>query len=427
MTLRRTRGWLTALGVAALIGAACSPADERLELPAVPEDAVTTTTPAPLPIAPISVPGRLLVLGDDHEITIMNPNGANPRVIAGPAPDDVERDKPSWSTDGTRVAWTEGIFGETTELVIASTDGAEITRTEVPFPAQYIAWGPDDAAIALMGNDFEGDLRILTHDVATGANFDIGNGVPMYFDWAPDGAAILLHIDDSFELVPLDGSERTLVTTDGEFRVGAFVGGNVVYAMDAGIGEVLVVGEDISTRPRGILRYAAPAAFVAHPDGDRLAILARGARESQSVVEFDDPLLSTLAPARLEILDLRTGELETVIEAPVIAWFWSPDGERLLYGAPDTETGDVRIRWWVYEDGESTRFAAFTPNGDFAREYLAFFDQFARTTRFWSPDSTAFTYSGGDPTTNGIWVQVVGEPEPHLVARGRVAVWSPTG
>ncbi len=200
----------------------------------------------------------------------------------------------------------------------------------------------------------------------------------------------------------------------------------MIYSVDTGIGEVLVVGDEVGARPRGVMRYAAPAAFVAHPDGDRIAILARGARESQAVVEFDDPVLATLAPSRLEILDLATRELETVVEAPAVAWFWSPDGEMLLYSTTENIDGEVKIVWSIYEDGRSTELSSFTPTGDFARGYLAFFDQYARTTSFWSPDSKAFTYSGGSTREAGIWVYALEEGEPRLVFPGRAATWSPT-
>lgn len=422
--MSRTR--LTAVALAlAVAAAACSPEGDRTE---PSRDAPPDPAPAPTDgIADLDVAGRLLVLGDRYEITIIEPDGSDPVVLAPPAEGDVERGKPAWSPDGSTVAWTEGVFGQTTELVTVTGDGAEIGRALVPFPAEYVAFSPDGSAIALLGNDLEGDLRLIVHEVATRSSFDIDTGAPMYFDWHPTDRAVLVHVADRLDLVDLGDLSRTRVNADGEFRIGAFVGDNVIYGIDTAIGEVLVVGENVSARPRGIMRYAAPAAYVAHPDGDRIAILARGARESQAVVEFDDPVLATLAPARLEILDLDTGELETVVEDPAVAWFWSPDGERLLYSTTVVDEGDVKIQWSIYEDGGSTALGSFTPTGDFARGYLAFFDQYARTTTFWSPDSRAFTYAGGDATSAGIWVQVLGEEEPRLVSPGRTAVWSPTG
>jgi hypothetical protein len=61
-----------------------------------------------------------------------------------------------------------------------------------------------------------------------------------------------------------------------------------LYAVDAGIGEVLVLRENDAEPPRGVLRYAAPAALAMDPTGNRVAVLARGSRESAAVVEFDD-------------------------------------------------------------------------------------------------------------------------------------------
>ena len=135
-----------------------------------------------------------------------------------------------------------------------------------------------------------------------------------------------------------------------------------------------------------------------------------------------------------------------LVEGPAVAWFWSPDGERLLYSIPVVEEGETMVKWWVYENGASEELASFVPSAIFGRQYLAFFDQLARSVSFWSPDSTAFVFAGGRPRPHdednelsdfgsgladrfqhrrGIWVQLVGQHEPARIADGLVAVWSP--
>jgi TolB protein len=403
----------------------------------------------PLSDSTSQLPGQLAVLGVDESIKVMDPDGSDVVVLAPPAAGSSieERTQPTWSPDGERVAWTETTTTGEVELVTSMRSGFGLTRIEFPFMAAYIAWSPDGERLAVMGNDLEGGLRTaLTR--SGGPVRHVESGAPAYFDWSPDSSGLLLHIDDRLEFAPVDGSERISVETDGDFRVGAFLGSRLLYAVDAGIGEALVIGDDMASVPTGIMRFAAPAAYVVHPDEDRIAILARGSRESAAVVELDDPLLAVLEPSRLEILDLRSKGLETVTEEPAIAWFWSPDGTRLLYSTAVVEDGDTKVKWWVYENGEVEGFPAFVPTGEFGRGYLAYFDQFDRTTSFWSPDSNAFAYAGGRVTMDtdetptgdgsvpegdvsgagevgGIWVQIVGDRPPMRIADGQVAVWSP--
>lgn len=83
------------------------------------------------------------------------------------------------------------------------------------------------------------------------------------------------------------------------------------------------------------------------------------------------------------------------------------------------------MQWHTWDGLESTSYRTFLPTGVFGRDYLAYFDQYARSHSFWAPDGSAFVYAGGTDLTNrGIWVQPVSEAPPVRVALGEVATWS---
>jgi hypothetical protein len=109
------------------------------------------------------------------------------------------------------------------------------------------------------------------------------------------------------------------------------------------------------------------------------------------------------------------------------AFFWSPDGERLLYLDPDPEEEQLWFRWGVWDGTSSFLTRRFVPSMLIAGAYLRFFEQYAQSMSLWSPDGTAFAYPGtNEEGEEGIWVQSA-RPDraPVLVADGDFVAWSP--
>ena len=129
----------------------------------------------------------------------------------------------------------------------------------------------------------------------------------------------------------------------------------------------------------------------------------------------------------LAVMDLVTGEVTLVTAEPVAAFFWSPSGDRLLYLAAEETLRGTLTRWWTWDDDGTVRLDAFAPSLEFARDYLPFFDQFARVSTPWSPDGSQFVYAGMNQDGEaGIWVQSAdGAIPPILIADGVYAIWSP--
>jgi hypothetical protein len=147
------------------------------------------------------------------------------------------------------------------------------------------------------------------------------------------------------------------------------------------------------------------------PDGGRIAFQVI---EEQSVQP-------------LSVIDVGTGETVEITDAAIAAFFWSPDGERLLYLDPDPDEEQFRFRWGVWDGTSSFLTPPFVPSLLFAREYLQFFEQYAQSMSLWSPDGSAFAYPGmNEDGEEGIWIQSA-RPDraPVLVADGDFVAWSP--
>jgi hypothetical protein len=417
----RTRLPRTSLLLATGLIVACTgSSDTQVPLPDV---ASLSTVAADAAEGP---PGRLLVLGVDDEIVTIRPDGTDRRTLAEPA-EDVERAQPTWSPDSRRVAWTERRGAEETFLLVADLDEGTLSEWPSPLHAVYIAWSPDGEHLALTGSrDGTGDLLLAI----AGSDGDIkvvDQGAPVYFDWAPNGRELLTRISGRFEYLAIDGSGRETVPATGEFRLGAHVADSVMLGSGRDVGEALVLANREGEIKRELVRYAAPMAFVADKTGSRVAVMSRGSPESQALSRLEDSDLPIIDAERLVVVTTSNGDLEEVSPSRNISWFWSPDGRELLYSTVAPVDGTERLQWHTWDGEVTTSYAPFSPTGLFARDYLAYFDQFARSISLWAPDGSAFAYAGGTSLDNaGIWVQEVAEAEPELIGPGQVAVWSPT-
>jgi hypothetical protein len=413
--------WLAAI---AIIAAACTAVDPADRDPATGN---TRETLSEIPVGDPSlsdIPGRLLVLGLDDEITTMRPDGTDRVTLAPSDPKIEERTQPTWSPQGDRVAWTERWEDGKSYLVVADHEG-NLSSSPSPAMASYIAWGPDGHSIAITGDDLEGNLFLAVAEPGEPATV-IDRGAPLYFDWSPDGQNLLVHIEDRFEYVSLDGADRVPVFADGAFRVGVHVRDSIVFGLARDVGESLAIGGPEGSDTTELLRYTAPMAYVLDPGEDRLAVMVKGSPESQELSDVTDSELPILGPRRLVVVDAATGDIEEVAAALGVAWWWSPDGDRLLYSTQELIDGIQRLQWHVWDGAESTSFTPFSPTGAFGRGYLAFFDQLARSVDLWAPDGSAFVYAGGSGIEDaGIWVQPLHGGGPVRVSHGQVAIWSP--
>ena len=96
------------------------------------------------------------------------------------------------------------------------------------------------------------------------------------------------------------------------------------------------------------------------------------------------------------------------------AFFWSPDGTKLLSLRPEVEER-LLFRWNVWEDGSSFSTDRFVPSLELSRDYFQFFEQHAQSMTLWSPDGSAFVYAGqqAESGESGVWIQPATTDDPR--------------
>jgi TolB protein len=387
----------------------------------------------PTPPAPSLAPSladasrnRLLVLGEDGNVFTIKPDGANQFWLTDDASTEHFYAQPTWSPTGDRIAWAE-INSQPGEaraaLLTATANGSGRTRTDLLYPPFYLHWSPDGAQVAYLSNWLGAGqqtiaLRLL--DVAGGAvdGKTLGVGQPFYFSWSPDSTQLLTHVANRrLGLLALDGKETVISDRTASFAAPQWSSdGRLLYGIRTENTPQLVLAdasgavEQVITFFQGDVRTA----FSLSPSGNLVAY-----------TETDAPVsVNSFGP--LFLADLVTDEFEQLSVDPVIAFFWSPAGDHLLFMSAAFEGRQPWLRLHLW-DGQQTRdLGRYIPSGIFFNQYLPFSDQYAQNMRFWAPDGSAFVYTGeGENGRRGVWVRHLDASEPRFVTEGVLASWSP--
>ncbi len=424
------------------------------QVPAVP--AAPWVPGPPGRIAYVGPTGRLAVVDDRTGETVAIPI---PGIVTGP---------PAWSPDGTRLAVivtdpeatrlyvvempAEGAGGDP-EAVVVYSSGAQR-----PF---YAHWAPDGERVGFLAGDDDGiSLRTALADggeAVDGPQRDgvLRRGAPLYFTWT-DADRMLLHVGagaDAFTgEIDLDGVEAgPVVPGTGAFRAAAARSGGTIVAYVTGGAAPEVVLESRDGARVGRMPVFGPAALAFNPAGTTLATIAAGARGA-------DPAGFPIGPLRL--LDSGTGEVRTLIDEPVVAFWWSPDGRTIAAlrlatggdpstaavpgvalaaanGVPAAANGvpaaaspepapGFRLNFVDVATGDVRSDRAIRPGGDFVNAVLPYFDQYALSHRVWSPDGTAIVLPLEDAAgrTQATVLDADGA-EPRPIAEARQAFWAP--
>jgi TolB protein len=278
----------------------------------------------------------------------------------------------------------------------------------------------------------------------------------MYWDFV-DSTRLLVHSGPSapegfFGEVgadggPFQGTDRAAgvfraptVSLSGRYRA-------YLAADDDSVGEVVRETRDGSGTTR--IRVFGTAAMSFSPADDQLAFIA-----------LDQPSSSTLPlpVGPLRVLRPDASEARTIHRGSVIAFFWSPTGKEIavlqlqdsddnVTEATEREGGVVLARATVdaprargegavaglllglsfvdVASGSIRSERAVRLSSLFINQVLPFFDQYALSHRFWSPDGSAIALplvGPGDVTQ--INVIPASGSEPRVVATGEMGFWN---
>jgi TolB protein len=368
---------------------------------------------------------RLLVQGIDGNLYTMRPDGSERVLLTNDASSRHQYIQPTWSPSGNRIAWSEidGRGGELkSALVVSHSDGMEREHFETPYAPFYLQWSPDEARLAYLSNWMNLNsatiaLRVVDFAATEEKIRTLVDGQPLYFAWAPTSDRLLTHIsNERLEFRDLTGEGIALASTFASFPAPQWStdGSQLLYALGEAGKQQLVLTDLEGNLIQEITDYSESISFSLNSTNDHVAYaitsvgLGTAAFGPLYVVELDS---------------LRTRELSS---EPVMAFFWSPDGEKLAYLATEESDGITRLRWYVWDGTEKRAYDTLVPSRTFLQAHLAFFDQYARGMTLWSPDSSAFAYAAVDSDTgNNIWVQQLNSDTPQQVGRGTFVAWSP--
>ena len=363
--------------------------------------------------------GRLAILDETGSLVTMNPDGSDEIVLAESEPGRSEVRQPCWSRDGSRLAWVHLHVTEADALAVglatATDRGKRPTESRTLTTPFYLSWDPTSTRIAYLGSPGGNEIELGILEVAghsSGRALD--NGQPFFLSWGPGGDELLVHVGtERLDRLDLDGKLTTVADRPGTFGAPVWTvdGRAFVYASSRAGRQELVVQDADADRGRSVLAIEGLITFVVSPDGTRIAFQA-----------FEGGDASPLT-----MVDVASGRTTEVTGETVAAFYWSPDGERLLFLDPDPAEDQVWFRWGVWDGRRAFTTPRFIPSQRMIDEYLPFFEQYAQSMSLWSPDGSAFAYPGMDEDGEmGIWIQSArSDRAPVLVTDGDFVAWSP--
>lgn len=350
---------------------------------------------------------------------------------------------PAWSPDGSTVSViATRSDGPGLDLYRLDRPGSQRAYVDAAAPPIYHGWSPGGTRLALLTSD-AGSLALRLIDIdAGGAAGDarrFAEGAPFFWDWSPDGDALLVHrnVMSAEAEVGITGLDAYVLdpsfAAPGAFQSPAFSpsGAWVSYATrDGGDTRRVVlerlVSDDAAERRRE-LPHTGFTAFAWHPERDVLAVQRAVAGGPHAY----GPIVT---------IDAERGDLEPLVDDLALAFWWSPDGARVAYLAPvpaarpereqqvmarvQSPNGRMALRVVEVASGDLRELARFTPSPLFVTQYLPFFDQYARSHRLWSPASDALVLPVVDPT-GGRVLRVYGlDGSARTLAPGDMPAWN---
>lgn len=413
-----------AIATLLVLAAGCTQEPERDLRDVTIGSATGSPATSPSPVGRADVPsdvGRLIVLDELGNLVTTAPNGSDAVVLVEAVQGETFAQQPTWSPDGSRIAWVHvdvGASGTSAALVTTTADGQRPTETPTAVVPFYLSWDPTASRIAYLGSSTTSDIQLGIVELADPGTqpVPLDGGSPFYLSWDPSGEQLLVHVGtDRLERLELDGTLTTVAPRPGVFDAPVWTsdGRSLVYASAEEDGQRLVAHDLEDERGEELVRFEGAITFVVSPNGRRVAYQV-----------FDDQ--GGVGP--LSVLDRRTGSIEPVASGATLAYFWSPAGDRLLYLLPEPEAEQTWFRWGLWDGDETFTTTRFIPTVEFGRDYLQFFEQYAQSSTLWAPDGRAFVYAGSNEAGQaGIWIQPARSgTEAILVADGVFAAWSPS-
>ena len=261
------------------------------------------------------------------------------QVNFAPRPVQRERDFyswPAWSPNGQRLASfrVEITSGQPTDgLYIFDAVSARVLHVykEPGLQPIYAYWSPTGQQLAiLLGGRGPFSLN-LWPTLSSQRPQRVAQGAPFYFHWRADGQAVLVHTGGSrtgeaghsISVVTIPTGERRLVSRSPA----AF--GPPSWSFD---GKWLAYGNTVEGQQKAAIMIAAGDG--SQPESVTLVPkrISLGWSPTQPLLALaTTSFIGNLLFEEIRLFDVASGTLHPLIQEHFAAFFWSPDGSRILY------------------------------------------------------------------------------------------------
>ncbi len=250
--------------------------------------AVWAFRPGPSP-EPAGPPGEIIAFAAPSErfrweIVTMRTDGTERSVLTGSVPGDGGH--PSWSADGSRIAFEVHTQGEEPEsgevnIYVVDADGSSARPLTTDGRSSSPAWSPDGSGIAYVHSTPEGnsDIYVMAPDGSDRVRVTDDPALDLSPAWSPDGSRIVFESNrrgnPEIYAMDVDGTGLTRLTENPGFD-GAPAwspdGSRIAFSSDRGGPGIFVMQAD-GTDPHRLSHepVVGPLDPAWSPDGSRLA------------------------------------------------------------------------------------------------------------------------------------------------------------
>jgi TolB protein len=198
------------------------------------------------------------------EIWTANADGSDPVRLT--STQDVQETWPTWSPDGTKIAYTSNAEDPFQDVWVMDADGTDQTRLTVNtgvFDA-FPEWSPDGSTIAFTSDRLAfDDVWVMDADGSDPTRLTTGNKIDERPDWSPDGTRIVFSRNGNVWTMAADGTDLVQVTDNRRFEFAAAYspdGTTIAFNREAkngriGVWTVLVDGSGREQLTNGVLDF----------------------------------------------------------------------------------------------------------------------------------------------------------------------------
>lgn len=388
---------------------------------------------------------RIVIVGTDGGLSTIAGDGTDARTYPAPG---LAFQFPAWSPDGRQVAAigrdaTQGGVFVVDDWVARSVVAVPIVAAGPDQSPIYLYWSPDGRRLAVLTSEPSGlALQVVSVD-GTGPSTVVRRGQPLYWDWI-DGTHLLVHsggsgLDGFLGEVSVDAPETSPIAVAlGRFQApGVSADRRYRAYVEAGAAELAsLVVEARDGSVRQVTAVTGAGALGWSPDRAQLAYIA-------SAQQIGPPV------GPLHLIDAESGATRSLLDGPVLAYFWAPDGRTITAlrvvrssddnvvamatlasigaraiaqeGALSLEIGFVDVATGASRSERPVRLSDIV-----VAQFLPFFDQYALSHRLWSPASDAIVLPlVDDAGAAHITIVPADGSKPRQLADGVAAFWSP--